>query len=1053
MKKTSLTSVTPFQLLKGAVLAVVFLLIALILFLFFREDDTLSQKVQQWVYPIGMAGLLAALGTAVLAFLSASPGVRSTRHGPLFYPVLSGVLGLVGMSLAYAYLGMWPVGEKSGMTVDMHWQYAPLLAELRDMLLNGGSPLYSFEVGLGTSFLPLFGYYLASPFNLLLIFFPENLLTEGILVITLLKNALSAAFFAACVQYVYRRRDISVPIVSVMYALMMYVLAYNWNIMWLDCVMILPLVVLGFERLMRTGRFLPYVLTLAYALYANYYIGFMICVFMVLYYLAYALRARRGLEKQAGGFARFAIGSALGGGLAMFLLVPVAMALGQTSAAGGTLPDMNANFDMFNLLGRHLYGTTPTIRSGNLPNIDCGLLAVFLLPIFATLRSIPLRRRITYMGLLAVMGLSFVLNQMDLLWHGLHAPNDLPYRFSFLYSFVLLLIAFEALMHLREISFKQIALTFVGILAYILIEERFGDEAYGFTSIYISLLLVAIYAVVTALVSRRRLTVRPAYALLLLIVTAEMTFQAGDTYVTLNSTEYFTNHDAYVDNTATQAIREAVEKAEDYGDQQAGGAFYRLEKLPRKTCVDPALFHYRGLSVFASSNSYKATRFMGSLGYAINGVNSYLYNSFVAPVDSLFGIRYLVLDVDVGNHPQLKMVDSVHVEDITYYIYENTTALPVAYRVDDEIKGWTADSWSPLTSQSGLLSAMTGNDADLYEFQRVEVDYSSMDIASINGIYSFSINPTDTSTTTSAEFRVPISGGGQGFLYVDCGAAENISVAVTGQDGYTARSNWEVSPGEPYIIDAGTLQDGDTVNVTIGADSAVTGNIYVALLNDDVFNQAIQKLSADGLQVTSFTDSRIEGTLNASESGTVFTSIPYDSGWTVKVDGKRVETFGIAQKDLQGDAGAMLGFDIEAGTHTVELSFFPRGLWIGIAISVVSLVLLVFIVLATRKSRVPAAVGAGLPADGPAPADDAGSIHDGESPYAGAESWESRSAAQGVPLVPGMAEPADGQVVPPVSDTPDPAAQDVAPTPPEGSLPDSPEPPVPPDSSGWHKAE
>ena len=134
-----------------------------------------------------------------------------------------------------------------------------LLAQLREMILSGGNPLYSFKVGLGSSFIPLFAYYLASPFNLLLLLFPENLLTEGIFVITILKNTLCAVFFAACVQYIYRKRTVSLLIVSVMYALMMYALAYSWNIMWLDCVMVLPLVVMGFERLMRSGRYGLYV--------------------------------------------------------------------------------------------------------------------------------------------------------------------------------------------------------------------------------------------------------------------------------------------------------------------------------------------------------------------------------------------------------------------------------------------------------------------------------------------------------------------------------------------------------------------------------------------------------------------------------------------------------------------------------------------------------------------------------------------------------------------------------------------------------------------------
>lgn len=218
MKKTSLSSISTFQLVKGCVLAIIFLIAALAAFMLLREDTGLSTTAQQWVYPIGMAGLLAALITLFLGIATQDPNKPEAARKAWFYPLMAGLLGLVCMSLAYAYLGMWPVGVETGLIVDMHHQYAPLLADLRDMLLHGGSPLYSFHVGLGSSYLPLFAYYLASPFNLLLVLFPEHLLPEALLVITLLKNALTAALFAACLQYVYRRRDMSVCIVAIMYS-------------------------------------------------------------------------------------------------------------------------------------------------------------------------------------------------------------------------------------------------------------------------------------------------------------------------------------------------------------------------------------------------------------------------------------------------------------------------------------------------------------------------------------------------------------------------------------------------------------------------------------------------------------------------------------------------------------------------------------------------------------------------------------------------------------------------------------------------------------------
>ena len=455
-----------------------FVPVAVILYWLLQGDKNLTFDIQKWLYPLCVSVMLGALVALWVSMQFRDRNFAKPKHGRLFYPVISGLLAMIIMSLAYVYLVVWPIGDKSVMLVDMHHQYAPLLSKLRDMFLHGSSPLYSFEVGLGTNFLPLFGYYLASPLNLLLVLFPDRLLSEGIFFITLIKIGLSSAFFAACVQYVYRRRDFCVPVVAIMYGLMMYMLAYSWNIMWLDCVMILPLVILFFEHMMRTGRFLGYTLTLAYALFSNYYIGFMLCVFLVLYYLVYVLRRPRTLDRQLHGFSHFAVGSLLAGGLAMFLLIPVYIGLGHTSAAGGSLPEeWKNNFDLFDLLGRHLYNTSPTIRSGKLPNIYCGMLSVLLLPIFATMKTISRRRRVTYLALAAVIGMSMVLNVPNLLWHGLHAPNDLPYRFSFLYSFVLLLIAFETLTHIRDIRLSQLGGAFIGIASYLVLEDRFGDEA------------------------------------------------------------------------------------------------------------------------------------------------------------------------------------------------------------------------------------------------------------------------------------------------------------------------------------------------------------------------------------------------------------------------------------------------------------------------------------------------------------------------------------------------------------------------------------------------
>lgn len=110
MKKTSRFSISTFQLIKGCVLSIIFLIAALTVFVLLREDTGLTTTAQQWVYPLGMAGLLASLITLFLGVATQEPDKSAAARKAWFYPLMAGLLGLVCMTMAYAYLGMWPVG-------------------------------------------------------------------------------------------------------------------------------------------------------------------------------------------------------------------------------------------------------------------------------------------------------------------------------------------------------------------------------------------------------------------------------------------------------------------------------------------------------------------------------------------------------------------------------------------------------------------------------------------------------------------------------------------------------------------------------------------------------------------------------------------------------------------------------------------------------------------------------------------------------------------------------------------------------------------------------
>lgn len=954
------TDNTSRRIIRACALMMVFLMLGLVVFLWLRHgflEEHKSEQVntlQMALYTVGGSALVAAIGA--LCVRACLPTGETRSRSVWACPLAAAGLSLALMALAYVHLGVWPVGDKSVLMVDMHHQYAPLLSELRHMLIEGADFSYSFHVGLGANFIPCFAYYLASPLNLLLLFFSEAHLAEAILVITLLKNALAAAAFAACAQYIYRKRNAAVVCVSVLYSLMLYMLAYSWNIMWLDAVALLPIVVMCFERMLRERKWLGYVLTLALALFSNYYIGFMLCVFLVLYFIVWQLREERSLGERAIATGLFAGGSLLGGGLVMALLLPTAIALGRTSAAGDAFPDFQATFEMFDLFGQMFYGATPTIRSGNLPNLYCGVAAVLLVPIYATQRSIPLRRRVCYTLLLAVMLVSCTINQWDLVWHGLHTPNDLPYRFSFLVCFVVLLMAVRTLTHLTQITPKQILGSLTASAAYLILWEKFGGErAPDEKLLYLNLLLLVVYAIVLLVGATRRLPVRAGRLLLLGVVTLELLFGTASALDAMDSKEYFTLQQNYVDNDSTAATAAAVKRAQAIAEQ-AGDEFARIEYLPRSTCMDTALHHYKGITTFASSNSYDTTLFMGDLGYAINGVNSYLYHSFVAPSDSLLGVKYVILDFSISGHNQLKLIDSLAVGEESRYIYENTTALPVGYYATDAIRDYAGADYAPFDNQELLYSGVLGTQAEIYEPLVLETEDGS------SSIYGSSF--VKSGQTADGYFSGTVEQRGQYFAFVDCRAADSIGVAVYKTDG-EQQNHWNVTTYEPYVIDLGTLSPDQRVEVTISTESAVSGNIHVVRLDAAALESVTAAVREHGLTVTESSSTALTGTVNAPTDGALFLSIPYDSGWAATVDGNPAATFPV-DRDVENGDGAMLAVELPAGEHTVALGYRAPGQVLGLIVSLVCAAIIAALWFIERKlTRKQAA--APVPAGHPAP--------------------------------------------------------------------------------------
>ena len=155
------------------------------------------------------------------------------------------LIPVVIMLLVYCIRGVYPFGDQIYLRSDCYHQYAPFHMELLRKLQNGESLLYSWDIGMGVNFISTIAYYLASPFNLLLLFVPASAMTEMVGVFLILKIGLCGLTMSIYLGHRVNKTTPATAAFALFYALSSYMAAFNWNIMWLDCLWLFPLVVMG----------------------------------------------------------------------------------------------------------------------------------------------------------------------------------------------------------------------------------------------------------------------------------------------------------------------------------------------------------------------------------------------------------------------------------------------------------------------------------------------------------------------------------------------------------------------------------------------------------------------------------------------------------------------------------------------------------------------------------------------------------------------------------------------------------------------------------------
>ena len=830
-----------------------------------------------------------------------------------------------------------PFGGHSLTLVDSLHQYLPFFSEYRDKLLTGRGLGYSFNVALGSNFSSLFAYYLSSPFNLILLFVPKRAMI-GVMNLTMgIKLSLSALTMSVLLKH-RRKKPGQDPLIiglSLAYALSSYMIGYFWNTMWLDAIFIFPLIILGFTRLMEEKKPLLYTLTLAYALFCNYYIAYMICLFLVLWFLLYD---HKGIKRFFTGGLRFALYSVVGACFSACVLVPAYLGIKATAAGNPTtsaytkglakvlgLPGHTWYGDIWKLLKQQLFLTEPmtnqTFDGG--VNLYCGMIVILTTVLIIIGDRTRLFAKLRYVAFFAVLLVSFNETNLNYIWHGMHDQYGIPNRFSFLLIFVMLLYAYDILQDIPKTHPWYVILSLVPAVVYIFVLKTKNEQAVTKQMLLGSVICLIIYALILLLGSTRVLPKRIYAWVMAAALTVELVVSAVFGFSKIGYTSYSEKYSTLPEMQAT------VEYMKKYAKEQ-GQEFYRAEVMKHRVLDEVTFYNLPSVSTFNSTVGGDIVDFMGRMGF-YTGANEFLYMGSTPFTNSMLGIRYLLeRDGDLNNFEFNYLADPAGVS-----IYENPNPLSIGFAVDEAARDWSPVGGTPIGRITSLAHEMTG-ESDFFHIVTPELTYTSDSLEIGEPTKDVTVTPKKAG---SASLTMSFTVEEEGDYYINCRGnyITKVRFFVDGEE--VAYDRYQIQ-----IFHLGHLTPGQKINVQNEYDhldeEPVVAHYEIATFDREQFLNVYERMAEDQLEVTEFTDGLVKGRINMPFGKTLFTSIPYDKGWSLKVDGKPAEYYKLAD--------ALIGIDLAAGEHELELKYSPPGSTLGWILTLLAAVFLIMRMVMTR---------------------------------------------------------------------------------------------------------
>ncbi len=842
---------------------------------------------------------------------------------------LSFLLPLTVLTVVWVILGLAPFGDKNLMVSDLGSQYLPFLNGFKRFLTEGGESFYSFANGIGGPMEATIAYYLMSPFNFLALLFPYNLMPMAVLLIITLKIACMSLSMYTYLDLHYKQSNSLTQVFALAYSLCGFVVVYLLNFMWLDVLILFPILVLGLERLWHEKKYGLYGITLFFSILTNYYLGYMVCIFAVMYsifiyYLKFERKKAKSIKEFYLRWRLFFTTSLLAGLGTAFMLVPAILGMLQTGKSSFHMQDFllkpRFGLEVFSQMG--LGTINYDIRLDHLPMIYSGVFVWLLAFLYFTLPIVPKRKKRAMGTLLIAIYFSFFFEIFNTVWHMFQSPAGFPYRNAFIFSFILVKLAYETYLYARltedkEVVKKKLLLAGISFSVLLSIGQLFlvvqSKSEYLLSNKYFLLNLIIVWTLVYVL----RLKITKASQIwrwvLIICISLEL---GGNLWISMKDIP-FGNQDTYAEMYTEQEIL----------IKYLGSGRNDLFRINQKVDTNmmgyqetnngynnPMLFGYAGVSSYTSTLDSNVQNTLTDLGLYSKNERRFSYVDESQVANLLLNVKYTI------NPKEMKHKELLE-EEYLANIYKNKEAVGTGFLAPNSLAKVKFEKGQVIKNQESILQSIKPLDEDVY-FKKLKNIHTTKEI-------------------DKYEIKGRVTADGNNYLYLPNAVWDNVDYfEVNGKEIKT-----DVLIITNQLFNLGNFKKGEEIKIQLKLkDKIETTDMSWVSLDQDKFDEFINYLSdyASSFEINKrgILEDKVEVT---DGNKLLYLSIPYDENWTVTVDDKKVQP-----KKIVGD---FIGIELEKGTHIVQLNYRSKSFAIGIVISLITLVVTLVIVIYTRRNQ------------------------------------------------------------------------------------------------------